>query len=669
MALLCMAHFSAPAQTPVVKVNLSKGTPVSRMLYGWHYEEIGMIGDGGLYAELVRNRGFEEANLPEGLTIENGMYKGMPNPRQPIKKIYQIDPLVGWMTTPLGKSPVRISRTDRNPLNETNPHSMQVKVLEDIPAGSNAAVHNTGYFGMGFKAGVPCRLSFYIRTDNYAGTVAFRLSDENGNPVSKPVSFKPEPGKWVKMEAELVPDRAVAAGMLSIVPSARGIFQLDMVSLFPSDTYDNGRSVFRADVLQNMVNYRPDFLRFPGGCIVHGVNEETMYHWKKTIGDIAARPGQWSKWEPHYRTDGLGYHEFYQLCEYLGCAAMYVTPTGMACPEWVKRDKEGHFLHKETDANYYIQDVLDAIEYAIGPVDSRWGSERAKNGHPAPFPLKYIEIGNEDFGPVYYQRYHEIYTAIKEKYPDLILIADCPLGNQDKFESTLKELGGKSRIDYYDEHYYAGIPFAVKRFHQYDSYTRDISIFVGELGLQNNGVGGPSGAYPASLLAEGIFKMGLERNGDLHPIMADRPLMRNWECIERNDMQPLILNNSTRSTCTFNYHMCKMLRDNTFDVSYPVENSEGEQTLFVTAGRDNEKKQLILKIVNLSEKPQSFVLKTDRSLRKKAAEVTTLSATPDQRITPLTPDAVAPQSSPAVFQSGKEISLPGHSLTVYRIDL
>ena len=663
---LLLATLSASAQTPVVHIKTAQAKDVSRVLYGWHYEEIGMIGDGGLYAELVRNRNFEEANLPEGFVIENGVYKDVPGNRNPGKAIYQIDPLVGWVTTPLGLSPLRISFTSRNPLNPNNRHSMEVHVIsEDLPTG--AAIHNRGYFGMAFRKGVPCRLSFYVRGDNYSGKIAFRLSDENGNPCSKPVVFEGIPGEWKRFEAELTPDCDQSAGMLSLVPQGKGVFQLDMVSLFPSDTYDNGRSVFRADVLQNLVDYHPDFLRFPGGCIVHGVNEETQNWWKKTIGPLENRPGQWCKWDPHYRTDGLGFHEFMELCEYLGCAALYVTPTGMACPGWVPRDENG-IHHKETDAQRYIDDALDAIEYAIGPVDSKWGAERARNGHPEPFPLKYIEIGNEDEGPVYTQRYHEIYTALKKAYPQLHYIADAqPGGNGDM---ALDKFVDKSEVEIYDEHYYAGVPWAINNFHRYDSYKRQgTDLCVMELGIQNNGVGGPSGAYPASLLAEAIFKMGMERNADLNPLMADRPLMRNWECIERNDMQPSVLNSSTVSAKTFNYWMCKMLRDNKIDRSYPVTNTEGEQTLFVTAGQDKEKKQLILKIVNLSDQPQSFVLKTDRRFGKKAAQVTTLTATPEQRNTPLTPDLVHPETTSTTVRSGQEISLAGHSLTVYRINL
>lgn len=653
------------AGVPKVTVKTSKAKSVSRVLYGWHYEEIGMIGDGGLYAEMVRNRNFEEANLPDGLVIENGKYKDIPGPARGEKKIYQIDPLVGWVTTPLGCSPIRISLTENNPLNPQNAHSMSVNVLTDIDSPTTA-IHNRGYFGMAFRKGVPCRLSFYVRSEGYPGVLSFRLSDENGSPCSAPVSFGNISGDWKKLEAELVPDKDVTAGMLSIVPSKAGRFQLDMVSMFPSDTYDEGRSVFRKDILQNLVDYKPDFLRFPGGCIVHGVNAETMYNWKKTIGPLELRPGEWSKWDPHYRTDGIGFHEFLQMCEYMGCAALYTAPDGMVCSGWVQRDKDGHLMHKDYDVQHYIDDLLDAIEYAIGPVDSRWGSERAKNGHPAPFPLKYIQIGNEDFGPEYYRRYHEIYKAVKARYPQLRYLADSPLSSDDK-EKFMDDFIDKSEIEIYDEHYYKGVPWAVNNFHKYDTYKRQgIDICILELGIQNNGVGGPQGVYPGSILAEGIFKMGLERNGDLNPIMADRPLMRNWECIERNEMVPMLLNSSTVSARTFNYWMCKMMRDNKMDKVYNVENTEGEKTLFVTAGFDSSMKQHIVKVINLSAEPVSFTLSIDRPLRNRKAERTVLTAGPEDRVTPLTPEAVSPVKDIVTISSGSTVEVPGSSMTVYR---
>ena len=650
-----------------VSVNLKSAKKVQRVEYGWHYEEIGMIGDGGLYAELVRNRNFEEANLPEGLVIKDGMYADMPNPKQPIKQIYQIDPLVGWLTLPLTNSPIRVRRTADNPLNANNSHSMRIDVLEDIKPGSDAAIVNTGYYGMAFKQGTAYRLSLRALTRDYEGSIEVSLADKNGKPCSAPVTISTKKGSaWEKYDVTLTADNSLPDGMLRIVPKKRGTLQIDMVSLFPSDTYDNGQSVFRADIVENLKAYRPDFLRFPGGCNIHGVNEETMNHWKKTVGDIAQRPGQWGKWEPHYRSDGLGMHEFYQLCEYLGCKAMYVIPVGMACTEWVKRDNEGNFMHRPTDVNYYIQDALDAIEYAIGPTSSKYGAMRAENGHPAPFPLKYVEIGNEDFGPVYYEKYHQIYKALKSRYPNLIYIANSTLGNNP--QEDIDKFIDKKEIEVFDEHYYRNVQWAIDNFHRFDHYKRQgIRLYIAELGIMGNGVGGPVGQYPTAILAEGIFKMSLERNADLKPIMADRPLMRNWECINRGDLQPMLLNSSTRSVRTFNYYMCQMLRDNTVDVVYDVTNTEGEKNLFVTAGKDNKTGEYIVKIVNLADKPATFTLDLNGRKFTGRADITALTAKPDQRVTPDNPDAVRPTEERQLYvKSDINITVSEKSLTIYR---
>ncbi len=665
-ALLLSSAVCANA-TDKVSVNTKKAKKVSRVEYGWHYEEIGMIGDGGLYAELVRNRNFEEANLPEGLEIKDGIYQDMPNPQQPIKQIYQIDPLVGWLTMPLTNSPIRVKRTGRNPLNENNGHSMLISVLNDTDPDGDAAIVNVGYYGMAFKKGVGYRLSLYALADNYDGKLVVSLADKTGKPCSKAVTIDLKHGAWQKYNVVLTADTSLSDGMLRIVPTKKGELQLDMVSMFPTDTYDGGKSVFRADIVENLKAYHPDFLRFPGGCNIHGVNEETMNHWKKTIGDIANRPGQWGKWEPHYRSDGLGMHEFLELCEYLGCDAMYVTPVGMACTEWVKRDKDGNFLHKPTDVNYYIQDALDAIEYAIGPTSSKYGAMRAANGHPAPFPLKYVEIGNEDFGPVYHEKYHKIYNALKKRYPQLIYIANSTLGNcpQDDIDKFVD----KKEIEVFDEHYYRDVQWAVDNYHRFDHYKRQgIRLYIAELGIMGNGVGGPVGQYPTAILAEGIFKMALENNADLQPIMADRPLMRNWECINRGDLQPMILNSSTKSVTTFNYHLCKMLRDNKVDVVYNVDNSEGEKQLFVSVGRDTVTKEYIVKIVNLGSEPKTFTLDMNGKPFTGNATVSTLTAKADQRVTPDNPDAVkVAERHERLVKSVPNITVPEKSFTVYRI--
>lgn len=659
--ILCLPALNGFAQE-TIRVDLNKSKKVTPVEYGFHYEEIGMIGEGALHAELIRNRGFEEATPPRGVSVRNGLYE-VDNPTGNNKKVFHVDPLIGWIATPLAYSPIKIERTLRDPLNEKNPHSMAVNITNDFKSGQeNVAIHNRGYYGMYFKKGNTYNLSFYVKSNRYKGNLNFQLSDENGTRVSDVITFPASGREWTKHTAVLTANKDIERGMLSILPDESGMFQLDMISLFPSDTWDNGRSIFRTDIMQNLKDYSPDFIRFPGGCIVHGTNEETMYHWKETIGDIAQRPGAWSKWAPYYRTDGLGYHEFYELCEYLGSDAMYVTPTGMVCTEWVERDENRVFKHIETDVNYYIQDALDAIEYAIGPVTSKWGAERAKNGHPAAFPLKYVEIGNEDFGPVYYEKYDKIYKAIKAKYPDLTLIANSIIfeSENDK-RKYIPDFKDPKEIEIYDEHYYQTIDWAMKEHYKFDAYDRKgPDLFIGELGI--------NGKYPKRMLAEGIVKLSMERNGDLDPLMADRPLMRNLDFLEGRTTHSLLLNNTTQSLRTFNFYLCKMLRDNKINICYTTTVNH-QSGLFATAGRAEQSKDYIIKVINLSDAEQDILLEVPGLKSTKNAVITLLTANEDQIVTAEQPDRVLPQIQEQKVKFPLEGKLPANSFVVYRIKM
>lgn len=644
-----------------ITIDINKGKKVSPVKYGFHYEEIGMLGDGGLYAELVRNRGFEEANPPRGMTEKDGIYLGVFRPDEKEKEIYRIDPLVGWIAEPVSYSPVKISRVADFPLNKENPHSILVNVTGDFgDYGRRAVVRNTGYYGMCFREGKKYKLSFYVRSNGYRGTLNFCLSDANGNSISADASFSVTEQEWKKYTAELVATADVDRGMLTIIPEKAGRFQLDMVSLFPADTWDNGKSVFRKDIMQNLVDYAPSFLRFPGGCLVHGVSEGTMYHWKETLGDISRRPGGWSKWEPHYRTDGIGYHEFYELCEYLGADAMYVTSTGMICSGFVHRDRNRVFDHAEVDLDYYIQDALDAIEYAIGAPDTRWGAERARNGHSEPFPLKYVEIGNEDFGPVYYERYDRMYQAIKEKYPQLILIAGSIIGEKfDDKRKYLPEFKSPDRVDVYDEHYYQDVDWAINNYRKFDAYDRrGPALFVGELGL--------GGKYPQRVLAESIVKMGLERNGDLNPIMADRPLMRNWDFLNRGFMVALLLHNTSHSAKTLKYYLCRMFRDNTIDFCFNTVDCP-DINVYATAGKDSKTGDYVIKVLNLSDQNRKIKVKIPAIKKGVVADITVLTAGPDDFVTPERPDAVKPVSKSRKVTFPVSEELGACSFTVYRL--
>ena len=636
---------------------------VEPVRYGFHYEEIGMAGEGALHAELVRNRSFEEFTPPAGLAVKDGLYQDVPAPKGKNKAVYHVDPLIGWTTLPLSYSPVRIRVTDENPLNGYNRYSLAVNVTEDIGAYKDAAILNRGYFGMDLEPGTEYRLSFFVRNIDSRGALEFYLTDAGGERISQAYAVALGKKDWSRVELTLSPDRADERGMLVIHPTAPGRFQLDVVSLIPGNTWDNGRSVFRADIVGNMKEYSPDFIRFPGGCIVHGVNEETMYRWKKTIGPAENRPGQWSKWSPHYRTDGIGYHEFYELCEYLGADAMYVIPTGMICTGWVRQTSPWNFEQPEVDLDAYIQDALDAIEYAIGGVDTEWGAERARNGHPEPFPLKYIEIGNEDFGPVYRKRYEKIYQALHSRYPDLIYIADSIIGaeNDDK-RKDIPDFPAPSHIEVFDEHHYHDVRWACEGHYRFDAYERGVAdLFIGELGL--------GGKYPENILATGAVRIALERNGDLNPMLAERPVMRHWDYLEHSrHTNPMFWNGVDCSIGTSFYHISKMFRDNTIDRYYHsgIRGFEGMQKVFAGFGYDSASGEYILKLLNLTDRTVSLGNEISGFDGSVQAERMILDLSSKKNNTPAAPDSVAPKRSSVRLDLDGTFGIGPFSLVIYR---
>lgn len=635
---------------------------VAPVKYGFHYEEIGMMGEGALHAELVRNRSFEEATPPAGLAVKDGYYVDIPAPKSEMKEVYHVDPLIGWTTVPLSFSPIYISRTKENPLNAHNTYSLLVEVIEELPKGSPAMILNRGYYGMNFQKGARYNLSFFLSNIDSRKDLRLFLVDEQGNRISEELSVKAGNKAWHKVELSLTANATCKRGMLAIQPSGVGKLQLDVVSLFPEGTWDNGKSVFRADVMENLKAYGPDFIRFPGGCIVHGVNAQTMYQWKKTIGPIENRPGQWSKWAPYYRTDGIGYHEFYELCEYLGADAMYVTPTGMVCTGWVWRQEDGNYKHPDVDFDRYIQDALDAIEYAIGDVNTKWGAERARNGHPAPFPLKYVEIGNEDFGPLYWERYERMYEALHAKYPQLIYIANSIIGkeNTDK-RKDIKNFPDPSHVKVFDEHHYQPVKWACDEHDQFDGYTRgEADLFVGELGID--------GKYPVSILATGVVRMALERNGDLNPLLAERPLMRNWDMMKHGFPRSMLINDVDCSVKTALYHVSKLFRDNRIDqyISSSVQGFKGMQKVFTTLGYDSAQKEYVLKIINLQETGVSLEPQMKGFGKWVEARKCLLRLQPGCNNTPDAPNRVEPEYGQERIHLDTPLELQPYSLVIYR---
>ncbi|MHB8866589.1 MAG: alpha-L-arabinofuranosidase C-terminal domain-containing protein, partial [Pirellulaceae bacterium] len=504
---------------------------VSRDLYGIFYEEINHAGDGGLYAEMVQNRTFEENELSDHMRLVDGnvvtdngwQYRWKPRTL-----------LHGWSLVADDGSDVALALDDSHPLNAQSPHALKVDVRTVL---GKAGFANEGYWGMSVIEGGQYLLSFYARSDQRV-PVTVTLENADGAKVYADAVVENVGGDWNRYTCSLTANETDPQARLVISFRQPVTMWFDIVFLFPQHTYKNRVPGLRADLVGKLEELRPKFLRFPGGCVVEGCTLDNRIQWKRTIGDIAERPGHWNLWG--YRTtDGLGFHEFLQLAEDLNAEAMYVCNVGISCQ--ARRPE----VAESTDViiNTYVQDTLDALEYATGSADSKWGSLRAQNGHPEPFRVKYVEIGNENHGPDYHRAYKLFHAAIKAKYPQIITIADQPVPD--------------APVEIIDEHYYVAPDWFFANAHLYDRYDRrGPKIYVGEYAV-NNGVG--SGNLLGAL-AEAAFMLGMERNSDIVTMASYAPLFENVN--DREWPVNLIRFDSSRVIGRSSFYVQKMLGEN-----------------------------------------------------------------------------------------------------------
>jgi alpha-L-arabinofuranosidase len=454
------------AQTAHIDIDAAaQGTPVSPVLYGIFFEEINHAGDGGLYAELVRNRSFEDADTPDAWTL-------------------------------LGDG-ARIAIDTAHPLHPRNPRSLRWEIA------GRASLVNEGYWGIAVQRGKRYRFTMYARCDGqFRGALTVSLQSADGQ-VYAQRTLRGFGKDWKPFSATLTANGTDPKARLVLTANGDGALWLDMVSLMPVDTFKRRPNGLRADLAQMLVALKPSFVRFPGGCFVEGDRMQNALRWRDTLGDVAERPARWCVWN-YTSTQGLGLHEYLLMCEDLGAEPMLVVNCGMAC-QYRNGD---HIPLDELDE--WIEDALAAIEYAIGPPTSKWGALRAKNGHPEPFPLRFVSIGNENWGPIYEERYARFYDAIKARYPQIQLIATAPV---------------KSRpIDILDEHYYSTPEWFILNANLYDRYDRTgPKILVGEYAVTAKcGTGNLRAA-----IAEAAFMTGIERNADIVVMAAYAPLFVN----------------------------------------------------------------------------------------------------------------------------------------------
>jgi alpha-L-arabinofuranosidase len=473
---MCLAGAVRAADSSITVSVDKPGVKVSPLLWGIFFEDINLSADGGIYAELVRNRSFEDSDKPEH-----------------------------WTAVGSGSAKIEMTVDTEKPLVARNPRSLKVGIQN--PGTARAGVANGGYWGMSVVKGAKYDLSLHARSDGaFKGPLTVTL--ESADSVVYARGQTPAlTDDWQASTLTLTADTTDPKARLVISTTAAGTFWLDGVSLFPQDTW-KGHG-FRKDLMQMLVDLKPAFMRFPGGCWVEGNTMKESYRWKETIGDILGRRSQYNLWG-YTATHGLGFHEYLQLCEDLGAEPLFCINVGMSHRENVPMDKMGE----------YVQDALDAIEYANGPADSKWGAVRAKAGHPAPFNMKYMEIGNENGGPAYHERYPLFVDAIKAKHPGMTLIANHWAGGFPK----------NRPIEIVDEHYYSNPEFFIQQAGKYDRYDRaGHKVFVGEYAVtQGTGEGSLRGA-----VGEAAFMTGMERNSDVVVMASYAPLFvhanhRHW---------------------------------------------------------------------------------------------------------------------------------------------
>ena len=511
LALLAAAHLGAAPATLTVAVD-KPGHAISPVLYGIFFEDINCSADGGIYAEMVRNRNFEDSAKPEW-----------------------------WEAVGDSAAGVELLVDSAAPVSPKNPHSLKVKIANS--GSGRCGVANNGFWGIAVAKGKTYELSLFARGgEDFNGQLTVTLESRGGTVYAQEL-IRSLSHNWKRYRLSLEANASDPKARLVICASRPGTFWLDMVSLFPQHAWKKRPNGLRPDLAEMLAGLKPSFVRFPGGCWVEGDTMGLAYRWKQTIGEPSERRTQYNIWQYH-ATHGVGYHEYLQMCEDLGAEPLFVINCGMSHKENVPLDKMGEF----------VQDALDAIEYANGPVSSTWGAVRAKNGHRAPFNLKYMEIGNENGATAYHERYALFYDAIKAKYPQMHLIAD--------------EWSGTPRnrpIEIVDEHYYSTPEFFIANAGKYDSYDRaGRKVYVGEYAVtQGCGQGNLRAA-----IGEAAFMTGMERNSDVVLMASYAPLFANLHYKKWNP--DLIDFDSSRVYGIPSYYVQQMFSANRGDVVLPI---------------------------------------------------------------------------------------------------
>ena len=558
--------------------------PISDKLMGIFFEDINYGADGGLYAEMIQNRDFEYSKEDNA----------------------QWNALTSWKVTGNG---LKATISEENPIHKNNSHF----AILDVTA-KGASFQNEGWDGIAVKKGEKYDISLFTKTISGKNAIKVKLIAD-GKTVAE-TSFSVASNDWKQQKAVLKANETAANCVLSIEPQHVGSFAIDFVSLFPQKTFKNRKNGLRADLAQTLADMKPRFVRFPGGCLSHGNGLDNMYHWDQTIGELWERKPQFNIWNYH-QTKGLGFFEYFQFCEDIGAEPLPVLPAGVPCQNSSRGGKGQQGGLPMEQMEDYTQELLNLIEWANGdPKTSKWAAMRAKAGHPKPFNLKMIGVGNEDIiGDVFTERFNFINRRIKAKYPDIEVVGTVGPFNEGADYEAGWELARKENIDIVDEHYYVQPGWFLHNRDFYDKYDRNgTKVYLGEWASW--------GRTLENALGEALHLTSVERNADVVVMASYAPLFGR---IGHTQWNPdMIYFDNTSIQPTVNYYVQKLYGNNSGDeyiysdlkLEAPVPEASAskpttaqmaaaEKRIAHSVVRDSKTGDIIIKLVNCTNLPVS----------------------------------------------------------------
>lgn len=645
---LLLSSLYTNAQKANLEVDASKTiTKIQPTMFGLFFEDINFAADGGLYAEMIKNRSFEFDK-----------------------------PMMGWEQPNTKRSSLNKESGSALPINlskeKNNTNFCRVEINND----KGYALINEGFRGMGVKKDAKYNLS--LKAANHNGAIKkiiFQLIDKDQKVIGE-TSIVPNSEQWTNYTSQFTAAQTEAKAKLKITFEGNGTIDLDLVSLFPEDTWKNRKNGLRKDLVQLLYDVKPGFLRFPGGCIVEGRTLSDRYQWKKSVGDVEERKTMMNRWNvefnhkqtpDYFQSFGLGFFEYFQLSEDIGAEPLPILSCGMAC-----QYNTGELAPMD-ELDPYIQDALDLIEFANSDVNTKWGKLRSDMGHPKPFNLKYIGVGNEQWGKDYIDRYKVFEKAIKAKYPKIIIVSGTgPSPKGEHFDYAMTELK-KLNAELIDEHYYESPKWFRENAGRYDNYDRKgPKIFAGEYAAQS-----VSGANPNNrnnwecAFSEAAFMTGLERNAEVVNMTSYAPLMAHEDAWQWTP--DMIWFNNLQSYGSANYYVQQLFSTNKgtdlLNVTQDGKALIGQHDLYASAVKDINTKEIIVKLVNTAALNQEITIDLKGAkLGSKGSIITLVSSNVHDENTFAEPKKISPKTSEYKIAKGKQqLNLPAYSVTVLKL--